>query len=435
MDPALKILRETFGYTEFRGFQKEVIDHVGGGGHALVLMPTGGGKSLCYQIPGLLRPGVTLVISPLIALMQDQVQALRKRGVAAACLNSFQAEVEMREVQKGLMAHELKFLYLAPERLVQRHFQSLLKGLYEGRQVALFAIDECHCIAEWGHDFRPEYRQLSVLAEQYPEVPRIAVTATADVHTRQEIGESLTLDGARCFVSSFDRPNLHYCAMERKALMPQVENFLQRHCGQSGIVYCPTRRMVESLAMRLQIAGWPCLHYHAGLSSALREQAQNQFLQPSGQIMIATIAFGMGIDKPDIRFVIHLAAPRSLEGYYQETGRAGRDGQVSEVLLLHHPEDGLLFCAEEAGTGNSSRQLVWQRKREGVERFIRTQRCRRQVLLDYFGESHEGHCGTCDVCNSTYLGWSGSFKRLSTVLFAPVLQTGLGRKSNQKNGM
>ncbi|MBW8073007.1 MAG: RecQ family ATP-dependent DNA helicase [Ferrovum sp.] len=419
MDPALKILRETFGYREFRGFQEEVIEHVRGGEHALVLMPTGGGKSLCYQIPGLLRTGVTLVVSPLIALMQDQVQALRKRGIAAACLNSFQPEGEARDIQHALRAHELKFLYLAPERLVQRHFQSILKALYDRRQVALFAIDECHCIAEWGHDFRPEYRQLTVLADRYPGVPRIAVTATADVHTRQEICESLKLGGARCFVSSFDRPNLHYCVTERKAVVPQVENFLQRHCGQGGIVYCPTRRMVESLAMRLQTSGWPCLVYHAGLSPAVRERAQYQFLQSSEWVMIATIAFGMGVDKPDIRFVIHLASPRSLEGYYQETGRAGRDGRVSEALLLHHPEDLSLSCGQGAGTGNSLHRRVSQRKCAAVESFIRDRRCRRQVLLEYFGESHEGNCGTCDVCNSAYLDWSGPFRRLSTILFAP----------------
>ncbi|WP_297480815.1 RecQ family ATP-dependent DNA helicase [Ferrovum sp.] len=432
MDPALRILHDTFGYTEFRGFQKEVIDHVGGGGSALVLMPTGGGKSLCYQIPGLLRPGVTLVISPLIALMQDQVQALRKRGIAAACLNSFQTEGALREVQNALMAHELKFLYLAPERLVQNHFQSMLRRVYEKGQVALFAIDECHCIAEWGHDFRPEYQQLSVLADQYPEVPRIAVTATADAHTRQEIGESLKLDGARCFVSSFDRPNLHYCVTERKAALPQIEHFLRRHSGQGGILYCPTRRMVESLAQRLHTSGWPCLHYHAGLSPALREQAQNQFLQQSERIMVATIAFGMGIDKPDIRFVVHLAPPRSLEGYYQETGRAGRDGQVSEVLLLHHPEDQSFSSAEESGTGDSFHHRVLQRKLEGVERFIHTRQCRRQGLLNYFGESHEGHCGTCDVCNPAYQRWTGPLKRLSTVLFAPSPRQGLRRNRNSK---
>ena len=432
MDPALKILRETFAYPEFRGFQKEVIDHVEGGENALVLMPTGGGKSLCYQIPGLLRPGVTLVVSPLIALMQDQVQTLRKRGIAAACLNSFQPEGEARDIQHALRSHELKFLYLSPERLVQHPFQSTLKALYERNQVGLFAIDECHCIAEWGHDFRPEYRQLSVLADQYPEVPRIAVTATADAHTRQEIGESLKLNGARCFVSSFDRPNLHYCVTERKAVLPQVEHFLQRHAGQCGILYCPTRRMVESLAQRLRTSGWPCLHYHAGLSAEHREQAQNQFLQRSGWIMIATIAFGMGIDKPDIRFVIHLASPRSLEGYYQETGRAGRDGQVSEVLLLHHPEDRSFPHDEGTGTGNTFHHRVLQKKREGVENFISTQRCRRQGLLDYFGERHEGHCGTCDVCDPAYQRWTGSLERLSTVLFAPSNRQGSRRSRNEK---
>ncbi|MCW8807991.1 MAG: RecQ family ATP-dependent DNA helicase, partial [Rhodanobacter sp.] len=323
---ALDLLQSVFGYPSFRGQQQAVVDHLSEGGDALVLMPTGGGKSLCYQIPALLRQGTGIVVSPLIALMQDQVDALREAGVAAAFLNSSLAAEDQREVERQLLAGELNLLYVAPERLLTGRFLSLL----ERTGVALFAIDEAHCVSQWGHDFRPEYRELAILHQRFPEVPRIALTATADPRTREEIVERLALQQARQFVASFDRPNIGYRVALRHNAKRQLGEFLLGHEGESGIVYCLSRRKVDDTAQWLAESGIEALPYHAGLDAATRAKNQKRFLREDGVVMVATVAFGMGIDKPDVRFVAHLDLPRSIEGYYQETGRAGRDGLPAE---------------------------------------------------------------------------------------------------------
>ncbi|NDU86391.1 MAG: RecQ family ATP-dependent DNA helicase [Ferrovum sp.] len=433
MTQALRILQEVFGYPAFRGFQEEVIEHVSTGHSALVLMPTGGGKSLCYQIPALLRTGVAVIVSPLIALMQDQVQALQRRGLAAAYLNSSLEAAEAHRIEHAFVNQALKFLYVAPERLVQEHFQAMLQSLHRAGKISLFAIDESHCIAEWGHDFRPEYRQLDVLPREYPDIPRIAVTATADLHTRCDIQELLGLKRERCFVDSFDRPNLHYCVTQRTAPMGQIMNFLQQHpLDSGGILYCPSRRLVEAVANRLHLAGWPCLPYHAGMGAEVRARVQNRFLQESGMLMAATIAFGMGVDKPDIRFVVHLATPRSLESYYQETGRAGRDGLPAKVLLLHHPED-LWVQRSHLSEGNHARSLETAcAKLDAVSHFVDDSCCRRQSLLKYFGEERDGGCGTCDVCQPQYRHWTGPSRRHSAVSFAPSRNRRTVRRKGRK---
>ncbi len=332
--PAQKILHEVFGYATFRGEQQAIVEQIAGGGDALVLMPTGGGKSLCYQIPALLRPGVGIVVSPLIALMQDQVDALRQLGVKAAYLNSSLSGEEAREVQGKLMRGELDLLYVAPERLLNANFLALLDQLHdapsplrgegwgEGRNagIALFAIDEAHCVSQWGHDFRPEYRELTILHERFPSVPRIALTATADAPTRREIIERLSLEAARHFVSSFDRPNIRYRVTLKSNALNQLQDFLDKeHSNEAGIVYCLSRKRVEQTAEWLQARGWDALPYHAGLDSATRAANQSRFLCEEGVVMVATVAFGMGIDKPNVRFVAHLDLPKSMEGYYQDT--------------------------------------------------------------------------------------------------------------------
>ncbi|MCL2258893.1 MAG: RecQ family ATP-dependent DNA helicase, partial [Cystobacterineae bacterium] len=329
------ILTRVFGYGAFRGEQKAIIQHVIGGGDALVLMPTGGGKSLCYQIPALLRPGTAIVVSPLIALMHNQVSILKEAGVAAEYLNSTLDVASAQAVEYALRAGNLHLLYVAPERLVTPRFLELLDGLRDTKQLALFAIDEAHCVSQWGHDFRPEYLQLSILSERYPNIPRLALTATADRQTRDEIIKRLHLGAARCFVSSFDRPNIHYSIVEKATPRQQLLSFIFQHqlSRAAGIVYCLSRLRVEKTAAWLQQHGIVALPYHAGLPSEIRAEHQQRFLREDGIVMVATIAFGMGIDKPDVRFVAHIDLPRSIESYYQETGRAGRDGLLARAWM------------------------------------------------------------------------------------------------------
>ncbi len=334
------ILREVFGYEAFRGPQQAIVEHVSAGGDALVLMPTGGGKSLCYQVPAIARQraghGTTIVVSPLIALMHDQVGALHEAGVEAAFLNSSLTGEEAALVEKRLLRGELTLLYAAPERVTTPRFLAQLDSLAERGQLALFAIDEAHCVSQWGHDFRPEYRSLTVLHERYPAVPRIALTATADALTRADIVERLQLDQAQQFVSSFDRPNIRYTIVEKKDALTQLLRFVERdHEGESGIVYCQSRKRVEDVAQSLCEAGVQALPYHAGLDGAVRQRHQDRFLREEGLVMVATIAFGMGIDKPDVRFVAHLDMPKNIEGYYQETGRAGRDGAAADAWMAY----------------------------------------------------------------------------------------------------
>ncbi|MDX8386762.1 MAG: RecQ family ATP-dependent DNA helicase, partial [Gallionella sp.] len=333
---AQQTLHTVFGYTEFRGAQQSIVEHVVAGGDALVLMPTGGGKSLCYQMPALLREGVGIVVSPLIALMQDQVDALKQLGVSAAFLNSSLDAETAREVSRQMLSGEMKLLYVAPERLMTDSFLNQLQKLQQNGSIALFAIDEAHCVSQWGHDFRPEYRALSVLHERFPEVPRIALTATADAPTRKEIIERLALEDAQQFVASFDRPNIRYRVTLKNNARQQLLAFLEaEHPQDAGIVYCLSRKKVEETAAKLKDQGWDALPYHAGLDAATRNKNQRRFLREEGVIMVATIAFGMGIDKPNVRFVAHLDLPKSMESYYQETGRAGRDGLPANAWMAY----------------------------------------------------------------------------------------------------
>ncbi|WP_300452843.1 DNA helicase RecQ [Accumulibacter sp.] len=417
--PALDLLRRVFGYASFRGEQAVIVDHVVGGGDALVLMPTGGGKSLCYQIPALLRPGVGIVVSPLIALMQNQVDALRQAGVRAACLNSaldFQAVVDTeRRLQRG----ELDLVYVAPERLLTDRFIGLLEQLVTRQGVALFAIDEAHCVSQWGHDFRPEYIQLSQLHERFPAVPRIALTATADQLTRQEIIQRLRLEEARLFVASFDRPNIRYTVVERDNPRQQLLAFLAAHPAAAGIVYCLSRRKVDETAAWLNTQGVRALPYHAGLPAADRQRHQQSFLGDDGVVMVATIAFGMGIDKPDVRFVAHLDLPKSLEAYYQETGRAGRDGEPSEAWMTYGLNDVVIHrqMIEESGAPDEQKRIERQ-KLDSMLAYCESARCRRVILLNYFGED-AAPCGNCDVCLEPPVVWDGTVaaqKALSAAL-------------------
>ncbi|MDE2624463.1 MAG: RecQ family ATP-dependent DNA helicase [Betaproteobacteria bacterium] len=420
MSSSLNVLQTVFGYPAFRGQQEAIVAHLVSGKNALVLMPTGGGKSLCYQLPALLRPGLALVVSPLIALMQDQVGALRARGIAAACLNSSLDPAAIQDCMAALHCGRLKLLYVSPERLTQPAFLALLETLHREQPLALFAIDEAHCIAEWGHDFRPEYRQLEILCQRFPEVPRIALTATADLQTRREIQEQLHLENCPQFISSFDRPNLGYSICAKHHPAAQIAAFLhERHARHSGIIYCQSRRQAETTALWLQRQGWPGLPYHAGLPMKTRECHQQRFLSEPGLIMVATVAFGMGVDKPDVRFVIHLECPKNLEGYYQETGRAGRDGLPAEALLLYHGAD---LAAQGLRLRHHSRSperlRVELRRLQALARYCQSDGCRRQALLDYFGEPHEGRCGRCDNCNPDYRQWSGPPRRHHAITFA-----------------
>ena len=402
---ALEQLRQVFGYDSFRGEQGQIVEQVVAGGDALVLMPTGGGKSLCYQLPALLRDGTGIVVSPLIALMQDQVEALRQLGVRAAFLNSSLDAGEAAQVERQLLDGELDLLYVAPERLLTTRFLSLL----ERTQVALFAIDEAHCVSQWGHDFRPEYRQLTLLHERWPDVPRIALTATADAPTRREIVERLALEDARQFVSSFDRPNIRYTVVAKDDSRRQLLEFLDEHRGDSGIVYCLSRRKVDATAAMLAERGLRALPYHAGLDAATRAEHQRRFLREDGIVMVATIAFGMGIDKPDVRYVAHIDLPKSLEGYYQETGRAGRDGEPSEAWLAYGLGDAVLLRRMiEDGDAGDERKWLERGKLDALIGYCESTACRRQSLLAYFGEAHAGACGNCDNCLQPPQTWDAT---------------------------
>ncbi len=405
-----QILRDVFGYSTFRGNQASVIDHVTRGGDALVLMPTGGGKSLCYQIPALCRSGLGIVISPLIALMQDQVDALKQLGVSAAFLNSSLDADAAREVLRQSQCGALKLLYVAPERLMTEHFLNLLERLQQGEGIALFAIDEAHCVSQWGHDFRPEYRALTVLHERFPEVPRIALTATADAPTRREIVERLTLEQAQQFVSSFDRPNIRYRVTQKNNARQQLQAFLEsEHPDDAGIVYCLSRKKVEETAAWLQTQGWDALPYHAGLDAATRSDYQRRFLREEGIVMVATVAFGMGIDKPNVRFVAHLDLPKSLEAYYQEIGRAGRDGMPANAWMAYGLGD-VVSMRQMLLSGDSpeDRKRVELHKLDALLGYCESTDCRHQTLLRYFGEEHPGQCGQCDNCLEPAQTWDAT---------------------------
>jgi ATP-dependent DNA helicase RecQ len=424
----LKVLREVFGFPEFRGAQADIIGHVTGGGDALVLMPTGGGKSLCYQLPAIVRRGVGVVVSPLIALMQDQVDALRLLGVRAAFLNSSLEADEAAEVGRQARRGELDLLYVAPERLVLDGFLSQLEHIQEAHGISLFAIDEAHCVSQWGHDFRPEYIRLSVLHERFPDVPRIALTATADAITRTEIRKRLALEEAREFVSSFDRPNIHYRVVEKDQAREQLLAFLRGedgrpgHMGDAGIVYCSSRKKVDETATWLQNHGISALPYHAGMDAESRREAQTRFRREDGIVMAATIAFGMGIDKPDVRFVAHLDMPKSLESYYQETGRAGRDGEPAEAWMAYGLSDVVLQKNWiDQSEAPPEQKRVEQMKLEAMLGYCEASGCRRQVLLGYFGEAI-GPCGNCDLCLDPPQMWDATIA--ARKLFSAILRTG-----------
>jgi ATP-dependent DNA helicase RecQ len=413
---ALETLRRVFGYDSFRGDQAAIVEHVIAGGDALVLMPTGGGKSLCYQIPALVRPGVGVVVSPLIALMQDQVDALRNAGVRAGFLNSTQDYAARQEVETAFLTGELDLLYLAPERL---SVESTVRLLDRGK-ISLFAIDEAHCVAQWGHDFRPDYLQLSALHERWPDVPRIALTATATEATHKEIATRLKLDEARHFVASFDRPNIQYRIVGKNSPQRQLLELLRtEHPGDAGIVYCLSRNSVEKTAEFLVQNGIPAVPYHAGLDARTRAKHQSRFLREDGLIVVATIAFGMGIDKPDVRFVAHLDLPKSVEGYYQETGRAGRDGLPSTAWLAY----GLQDVVQQRKMIDTSEGDEAHRRRLGAHlnamlALCETVECRRVQILNYFGQQ-AGPCGNCDTCLNPPEKWDGTIpaqKLLSTVV-------------------
>ncbi|NLB58369.1 MAG: DNA helicase RecQ [Gammaproteobacteria bacterium] len=409
-DPAHRILRETFGHEAFRGEQAAIIEHVAGGGDALVLMPTGGGKSLCYQVPALLREGTAIVVSPLIALMQDQVEALRQLGVSAAFLNSTLDAAEAAAIARQLREGTLDLLYVAPERLLTPRFMSLL----DASRIGLFAIDEAHCVSQWGHDFRREYRELTVLHERWPQVPRIALTATADPPTQREIAERLQLEGARRFTSSFDRPNIRYTVVNKDNANRQLQDFIGGHRGEAGIVYCLSRNKVEKTAAMLVEAGVDALPYHAGLDAPVRAANQRRFLLEDGVVVVATIAFGMGIDKPDVRFVAHMDLPKSIEGYYQETGRAGRDGDPAEAWMCHGLGDVVLLrqMIDQSESGEDRKRLE-HREIDALVGYCESTRCRRQVLLACFGEDYAAKgpgepCGNCDNCLSPPETWDAT---------------------------
>ena len=401
-----QVLHEVFGYESFRLLQGEIVQEVVNGGDALVLMPTGGGKSLCYQVPALVRPGTAIVISPLIALMQDQVAALRELGVRAAFLNSTMDYEHARATEYALMTGELDLLYCAPERLIQPRTIDLLHNA----SLSLFAIDEAHCVSQWGHDFRSDYLQLSMLAREFPGIPRIALTATADERTRKEIAERLSLTNARHFASGFDRPNIQYRITPKTNANKQLLDFIKaEHEGDCGIVYCLSRNKVDATARMLADKGYTALPYHAGLDATARARHQERFLREDGVVIVATIAFGMGIDKPDVRFVAHLDLPKSLEAYYQETGRAGRDGKPSTAWMVYGLQDVIkLRQMLEASQGNDQFKRVERQKLDAMLGLCEVTRCRRQVLLRYFGDELEQPCGNCDTCLTPPETWDGT---------------------------
>lgn len=423
LSPAHAVLQDVFGYEQFRGPQQAIVEHVIAGGDALVLMPTGGGKSLCYQVPAIVRQrqgrGVTIVVSPLIALMHDQVGALHEAGVDAAFLNSTLSFDEAQDVELRLQTGDITLLYAAPERLNTPRFLGLLDSLYEGGHLSLFAIDEAHCVSQWGHDFRPEYRALTVLHERYAGVPRIALTATADDLTRADIIERLQLEDARLFISSFDRPNIRYTIVEKKDATTQLLRFIEReHAGEAGVVYCQSRKRVEELASTLSDAGITALPYHAGLDTKVRQKNQDRFLREEGIVMVATIAFGMGIDKPDVRFVAHVDMPKNIEGYYQETGRAGRDGLNADAWMAYGLNDVVnqRRMIDESPAGEEFKQAL-RGKLDALLALAEATDCRRVRLLAYFGEQSTP-CGNCDNCISPPAVWDATDaarKLLSTI--------------------
>jgi ATP-dependent DNA helicase RecQ len=404
-DSALDILQKIYGYRSFRGEQAEIIDHVISGRNAFVLMPTGGGKSLCYQIPALIREGVGIVISPLIALMQDQVDALTQLGVRAAAINSSMQAGDIARTKSRIRSGDIDLVYVAPERLLMDDFLALLQE----SKVALFAIDEAHCVSQWGHDFRPHYTQLSVLAGQFPNVPRLALTATADKPTRKDIVERLQLEDGRTFVAGFDRPNIHYSIQLKQNAQKQVLQFIKDlHPRDSGIVYCLSRKMADETAEWLVAQGLKALPYHAGMEAVDRARNQERFLREDGLIMVATIAFGMGIDKPDVRFVAHMNIPRNIEAYYQETGRAGRDGLPANALMLYGMQDAVMQrnFIEESNAPDAQKRIERQ-KLSALLGLCEAASCRRKVVLEYFGDTAEP-CGNCDTCLSPPITFDGT---------------------------
>lgn len=406
MSTALELLQTIYGYDSFRGQQGDIVDTVINGDDALVLMPTGGGKSLCYQIPSLVRQGTGIIVSPLIALMQDQVDALRALDIRAAYLNSSLDSREIEQTEQALLAGELDMLYVAPERLLMSRMLALL----DRSPIALFAIDEAHCVSQWGHDFRKEYLGLSILAERYPAVPRIALTATADARTREEIATNLGLAEARRFVSSFDRPNIRYAISDPENGREALLRFLDaNHRGDAGIVYCLSRKKVEQTAEWLERQGFAALPYHAGLDASVRQHNQSRFLREDGLIIVATIAFGMGIDKPDVRFVAHLNLPKSVEAYYQETGRAGRDGLASNAWMAYGLQDVVNLRSMMAKSeANEAHKRLEHSKLEAMLGLAELTTCRRRALLEYFGDVLPGPCGNCDNCLEPPVTWDAT---------------------------
>lgn len=406
VDPSLAVLRQYFGFESFRGFQKQIIDQLLAGQDAIALMPTGGGKSLCYQIPAILRPGVAIVISPLIALMQDQVDALWQNGIRAAYINSTLTSAQIWTVVQQARDGALDLLYMAPERLLMESSLAFLSQI----PLALFAIDEAHCVSQWGHDFRPEYLGLSGLKERFPHVPRIALTATANAATRRDIIKLLHLQSAKLFVASFDRPNIHYTVVVKKEPKNQLKRFLEaEHPEDAGIVYCLSRNRVEEIAQWLTSCGWKALPYHAGLDRETRQHNQATFLREEGVIMVATIAFGMGIDKPDVRFVAHLDLPKSLEAYCQETGRAGRDGLPANAFLTYGYQDVIkLRQFVVSSPMEEPFKKIARRQLDLIFGYCETPQCRRHVLLHHFDEPYPKACGNCDNCKAPVATWDGS---------------------------